>query len=57
MVKLKGKLTFDFIRNLLFDMNIIRLVNGHLDFVFNLLFDGVWNLDFFVDWVWFWNLD
>lgn len=53
----KEILTFDFIRNLLFNMDIIRLVNWHLNFIFDLLFNCVWDLDFLVDVVWFWNFD
>ena len=38
-------------------MDIIRLVNGHLNFIFDLLLNSVWDLDFLVDVVWFWNFD
>jgi hypothetical protein len=36
---------------LLLDLDGVRLVNWHLNLIWNLLLDGVWDLDLLVDWV------
>jgi hypothetical protein len=47
---------FDFIWNLLLDLDGVWFVDWNLDLIWNLLLDFIWNLDLLVDWIWFWDL-